>query len=366
MREIGGIQVLRGVAALGVVAFHAQQELMWRHLPSLLPDLLIGAAGVDVFFVVSGFIILYASAPLFGRAASVILFARRRVARIVPLYWLTLAVYALYAAAYHLPPYDLHAIERGLVLSMLFVPAHDNAPLLTTGWTLNFEMFFYTLFALALPFERRRAVTALSAGLVAYGVAGVLGWLPGWGSALASSLLFEFVAGLWIAEVCLSGVRLSRVGSVALVGGGVFAFAVIAAFDFASYQLWRGVVWGLPATALVAGCALATGRQAGRVRRIFERLGDVSYALYIVHYVLFGFLSRVALPWFPTGRLGVMAYFALLMVAALGAGWLIHIALERPMYRWMTGRRLRPTGPKLPERGALTDLALHRVGLERI
>ena len=314
----------------------------------------------------SGFIILYASAPLFGRAASVILFARRRVARIVPLYWLTLAVYALYAAAYHLPPYDLHAIERGLVLSMLFVPAHDNAPLLTTGWTLNFEMFFYTLFALALPFERRRAVTALSAGLVAYGVAGVLGWLPGWGSALASSLLFEFVAGLWIAEVCLSGVRLSRVGSVALVGGGVFAFAVIAAFDFASYQLWRGVVWGLPATALVAGCALATGRQAGRVRRIFERLGDVSYALYIVHYVLFGFLSRVALPWFPTGRLGVMAYFALLMVAALGAGWLIHIALERPMYRWMTGRRLRPTGPKLPERGALTDLALHRVGLERI
>lgn len=231
MREIGNIQVLRGVAALSVVMFHAQQELTFRHLPLPLPDLFVGAAGVDVFFAVSGFIILYASAPLFGRTTAVVSFARRRAARIVPLYWLALAICATYTVAYDLPPHDRHAIERSLATSMLFFPAHGNAPLLTTGWTLNFEMLFYTLFAFALPFGRRRAVAVLSAVLVAYGLAGVFDCLPEWGSALSGSILFEFVMGLWMAEARLSGVRLPGWGAVVLAGGGALGLAATVPFD---------------------------------------------------------------------------------------------------------------------------------------
>ena len=342
MREIGNIQVLRGIAALSVVAYHAQQEATWYHLPLRLPDLFVGAAGVDVFFVISGFIILYASASIFGRAASVAPFLRRRVIRIVPLYWLALIVCALYTAAYDLPPHNVHALERWLGLSMLFVPAHANAPLLTTGWTLNFEMFFYTLFAFTLPFKRRLAMTTLSAGLIVYGLSGVLGWLPAWCSTLASSLLFEFVAGLWIAEACLSGVRLPRVCTILLVVGGAVALIISGLFDFTSWQLWRGVVWGLPAAALVAGGALAAKEQPAWVGRAFEKLGDASYALYIAHYTLFGFLARAALPWLPPGRLAAMAYFVLLMTSAVALGCLVHVIIERPLYRWMLGRRLRP------------------------
>lgn len=345
MREIFNIQVLRGLAALGVVAFHAQQELTWRHLPLSLPDLLVGAAGVDVFFVVSGFIILHASASLFGRTTSVFPFLRRRVARIVPLYWLALIVCAVYTAAYNLPPYDGRAISRWLGLSMLFVPAHHNAPLLSTGWTLNFEMLFYICFAIVLPFGRRAAIVALSIGLVAYGVAGALGLLPAWGSALASTLLFEFVAGLWIAEARLSGIRLGRPAAIALFVSGIIAFAVSALFDFRAWSPWRGLIWGLSAAALVGSGALAAETSTGRGRHFFGQLGNASYSLYVVHYTLFGFLSRVALPWFGHGRLGSMTYFVFLMAAAIAVGWLVHIAVERPLYRWTTGRRLHPVPP---------------------
>ncbi len=352
MREIGNIQVLRGVAALSVVMFHAQQELTFRHLPLPLPDLFVGAAGVDVFFAVSGFIILYASAPLFGRTTAVVSFARRRAARIVPLYWLALAICATYTVAYDLPPHDRHAIERSLATSMLFFPAHGNAPLLTTGWTLNFEMLFYTLFAFALPFGRRRAVAVLSAVLVAYGLAGVFDCLPEWGSALSGSILFEFVMGLWMAEARLSGVRLPGWGAVVLAGGGALGLAATVPFDPDSWWLWRGIVWGVPAAALVAGAVLAAPEgRGGPVRRAFERLGDTSYALYIMHYTLLAVLSRMVLPGFPPGRFGAMAFFVLLVSAAIAAGWLTHVAVERPLYRWMTGRRLRPV-PMIPVRHA--------------
>ena len=342
MREINDIQVLRGLAALGVVVFHAQQELTWRHFPLWLPDLVFGAAGVDVFFVISGFIILYVSSHLFGNLASVVPFVARRAIRIAPLYWLACMCATIYIFEYNLPPYNAHATERWLVLSMLFVPVHNNAPLLATGWTLNYEMFFYVCFAAVLPLRRRQALLVLSFGFVAYGLAGPLDLLPTWGSALANSLVFEFVAGLWIAEARLSGILLDRWSTSALLGAGLLALVVSLQFDLNSWILWRGVVWGLPASALVAAGALTMNGASGRAGLLLKRLGDASYATYICHYTLFGLMSREVLPALGSGSVGATIYFVLLIMAALTLGWLVHTKIERPMYRWMTGRRLHP------------------------
>ncbi|MEM7566091.1 MAG: acyltransferase family protein, partial [Pseudomonadota bacterium] len=86
--QIFGIHVLRGLAAFAVVVHHASYELAGLGIPTWLPEAEAGAFGVDVFFVISGFVMVYASQGLFGRAAHAGPFLWRRIARVAPLYWL--------------------------------------------------------------------------------------------------------------------------------------------------------------------------------------------------------------------------------------------------------------------------------------
>ena len=125
-------------------------------------------AGVDIFFVISGFIMVYASSRWFGSAQSPRVFLAHRIARIVPLYWATTMLYlavVLFAPALLNSEY----LAPGFVISsFLFIPAARPdglvQPLYSLGWTLNYEMFFYALFAIAIAFPRRRGVPALIGG----------------------------------------------------------------------------------------------------------------------------------------------------------------------------------------------------------
>lgn len=146
--EIYSVQILRGVAALLVVARHAAKQL------SADPEnaFILGQFGVDIFFVISGFVIFLA-----GRNSSPAHFLKRRFIRVVPMYWLVLAlVVGMRMAHGHLV--SQYFIPNTL-LSFLFVPSEiaDGAifPPIVVGWTLNFEMFFYAVFAVSLCFASR-------------------------------------------------------------------------------------------------------------------------------------------------------------------------------------------------------------------
>ena len=147
MSKLASIQILRAAAALSVTLFHAGQ---WSHL-----DCAVGAAGVDVFFVISGFVLWTACE---ARPQSPAAFLLARVGRILPLYWIvTLAVAAVAIAAPMAVPIVLPDL-RHMVLSLLLLPHTDPAggpfPLLPTGWTLTYEAFFYLVMALALAAPR--------------------------------------------------------------------------------------------------------------------------------------------------------------------------------------------------------------------
>jgi peptidoglycan/LPS O-acetylase OafA/YrhL len=113
-----------------------------------------GAAGVDLFFVISGFVMVYSSMNLIGDRKGWLVFSQRRVIRIVPMYWLatTIKLVLMVLAG----EFVLHARFSSLdtVMSYLFLPTRNSDgnlfPLLGVGWTLNFEMLFYLLFAAAL------------------------------------------------------------------------------------------------------------------------------------------------------------------------------------------------------------------------
>jgi exopolysaccharide production protein ExoZ len=108
-------------------------------------------AGVDLFFVVSRFIMVYASKDAFGKPSEAIDFLQRRIIRIVPLYRIATGAFMLLIS---------HAIDKYVLLSMFFVP-FDPFPIVRPGWTMNYEMAFYLLFAGLLWLPRARASAAL-------------------------------------------------------------------------------------------------------------------------------------------------------------------------------------------------------------
>ncbi|MGI3901768.1 MAG: acyltransferase family protein [Janthinobacterium lividum] len=347
MRKLSNIQVLRGLAALAVVVFHARDEVDGVGIATHLPSLIGGAFGVDVFFVISGLVMVHASVPLFGRARSALPFFTKRLARIVPLYWAVTLLFVASNPAVARGGLGHAAFAKFLALSLAFAPYlapvnDDSFPVYPLGWTLDYEMAFYLCFALVLVLPRRGAVAALAIGFAGLVTANLLMPLPQWLSYLGASQILEFVAGLLIAEMTLSGWRLPRWAAAALVLGGLVAMVAAVPSMDQWWGAWRGVVWGLPAAAIVGGMALVpeTG-EPGLVRRGLERLGDASYALYLVHYGLYTAIEALLGRVVTLGRLPPVPFMLLLIGSALVVGLAVHRTFEVPVTRWLQ-RRVAP------------------------
>ena len=184
-------------------------------------------AGVDIFFVISGFIMVYASEDLFGRKGASVEFLARRVARIVPLYWMFTAFYTLFLVIALVGTTKDFPGWPNIVASFAFWPAYATGheapmPVFELGWTLNYEMFFYAVFAVFIGLRRSRTVIA---------VAALLGGLVLMGFVLQPSaaapffwtrpIILEFVFGMGIALLLRHGVVLSGLIRGAFLVSGV-------------------------------------------------------------------------------------------------------------------------------------------------
>src|SRR6185295_2076908 len=186
-----------------------------------LPDFSAGAAGVDLFFVISGFIMVYASDELFARARAPSFFLTRRLARIVPLYWAATAAALVCLVVFRYANALDQLTWQTLVASLLFVPwpRPDGMmlPVHMLGWTLNYEMFFYVVFAVALTLTRRNAVVAVTALFLVLVIAGRLFALPQPLAFWCDPVILEFCFGMMIALAYREGFRLWRAAAAVLV-----------------------------------------------------------------------------------------------------------------------------------------------------
>ncbi len=282
MQQIGAIQSLRAIAALMVVIHHLAHEL--GKLPgaeAVAAGLRAAApwmAGVDIFFVISGFIMVHASASLFGRPGAASLFLKRRLIRIVPLYWLMTIVVAAIAFAAPAMVTDGAPGLEAILASLLFWPhaRPDGSvqPVLSLGWTLNYEMLFYALFAAALALGRgARATVLVTTGLLALllaagALAGALPWTF-WGR----PIVLEFALGMGVGLMRAAGWTLSGTMRVALLAGGAGALAAAPAVADQSGFL-AVAAHGLPGLAMVAAAALGRAGDEDPFRApALERLG---------------------------------------------------------------------------------------------
>lgn len=340
MTPLYGIQVLRALAALMVVFHHIQADaaiIAARAGESFTASrLLPWPAGVDLFFVISGFIIVHSSTGLFGQPDSARLFLARRVARVFPLYWVatTLFLIALLAT-----PGLLNSAAPGaaqIAASYLFWPmanaAGDIQPIFSLGWTLNYEMLFYSLFAVALLLPARAvipAVTLLLAGFVA--IRELAGPFPLPFDFWAQPIVLEFVAGMGIALLRGRGLRLPgplRWLMVALALGVLLAIAG----ETRPQTGWSALfLQGGPAILLVTAAACGRNETApSALVRGFAWLGDASYALYLVHPFVMRGLREVFLRLAPGATL---AFTLLALAIAVSAAFLIYERFERPTTR---------------------------------
>ncbi len=344
-----GVEASRGFAALLVVTVHASRLLAGPRFSGALPFgglFRFGHAGVDFFFVLSGFIITYVHATDAGRPTQFEAYVRKRLTRIYPTYWVALAIMIGLMVVSPTPGRPEQQIGN-LLSSILLVP-WPTEPLLGVAWSLKHEMLFYALFGVVVL--HRRAGQFVLAGWGALTVLNIAEtWMSGtplfhglWGSLVFRIFNAEFFFGIAVAALIRRGwIRRPRtaavIGLVLFLGCGIYE----------SFGPARPAEWPPRHLAYAAGAALmlyglAGAELAGRLRppRPLVTLGAASYSLYLVHVIVLLFVRQAALVVRPHLALPAEVWFAISVASAVFAGLLFWRHIEQPLL----ARLLRASG----------------------
>jgi peptidoglycan/LPS O-acetylase OafA/YrhL len=334
------LHLLRVIAALGVVYFHTTS------VAGLKLDWDVGSRGVDVFFVISGFIIAYIGTSKPEQ------FFLRRVIRVVPFYWAATAfVFALAALAPHLF-HTTTASAKHLVASLLFfphlAPNGDMVPTLVLGWSLNYEMWFYVWFAISLRISPRWSPILCSAWLVAIMIAiRALGLTSEIAGFYARPIILEFcygIAAFYAFSWCSARRdRLARIPGLKPFLLLVFVAGLVAVVVFEQLYretLPRHLIAGIPSFFIVLS-ALLLERVFGIATKskLIYLLGEASYIIYLVHpYIIFTVLRVVAkgaVAW-SSPALAVLIVGLLALTSAIAIA--IHVWFEKPVMAFLRAR----------------------------
>ena len=344
-----GIQLLRGIAALLVVVHHSLEES--RALaPHIAPKWLIltGACGVDIFFVISGFIIYNVT---YGRSKtnpeSPPVFLLKRFLRIFPLYWICLAAtLALWSSGYFYKSMQMDFPRfAGAIFLLPF-----RLPVIDVAWTLVYEMYFYYIFAITLAW-RNAALSVFGTTAVIVAAVFASRFLPEgqWKNVLANPIALEFAFGVVLSHFMSRPALRARWVRLAWIPGALLfalAAAVTPSDGTAGLQpSFRFFAWGVPAL-LVTASFIAIPFAKTWLTRLFLPVGNASYSLYLTHpffmisfaYLLKGHLGR-------SPALALPLVFAV-VAASVAFGLLAHYGIERPVLARLRNRFELP--PPMP------------------
>lgn len=373
--KLHSIQSLRALAALLVMVYHVRAIELDAFVRNGLADTPLvstlvrnGFAGVDLFFVISGFIMVYVTGQVKPRPMTSLAFLFARAARIYPLWWLMAAIMAFYFFVAYGVPYDVERTVGGselmreypwihLLLSFGLLPQHA-VPVYGLGWTLIHEMHFYLVFA-ALILLPRRWLPGL---LGVWALAVTAGSLSGLSAPYPQDYLelafhplsIEFIAGCFAALLVSSGRRfrpaLVLMTGVVIFLAGLYLVGTVGAFTMG----WgRVLMFGLPSVLLVYGVASLEAEERLGTPKWLVTLGDWSYAIYLSHMIVMSGLRRlfteVAIRldpssplqnWLLIGSPGLqdnIFFYSVGISLALIASWLCFSFFEKPAMK-LTGK----------------------------
>jgi exopolysaccharide production protein ExoZ len=335
-KELIGIQYLRGVAVALVVIHHLYtSEIKSLFIPQL------GGFGVEIFFVISGFIMWHTTAETNISVAS---FWRHRIVRIVPLYWIFLSIIVIAAL---LAPESFRSTiitPENTLKSFLFIPHFHVvqkiiAPILIPGWSLDYEMYFYFLFGVTLlvPSRPLRAglIGVLLVGLVAFGL--VVQPEGAVAVVYTNPNLLKFLSGVILAILYRSDRLRGTLLGLMLLLIGICVHSISVPED---YRLFEGLV-GISPTIIVAGALALEPALRRSPSVLLHTIGNASYSIYLSH--LF-FVRLLELGWrhfllFGSSEVLDVTYVAFAFAFAMIGGIIVYYGIERPMLSLLQRRR---------------------------
>lgn len=321
----------------------------------------LGAYGVDLFFVISGFVIYTSANRLNGRSQA-LNFLWHRFRRINPIYYaatlITLIVW--------LPSFWRHARPAPpdaqiLTSAILFPVLNNQLPILTQAWTLSFEWYFYFLFFLLILAGVQKKTKLLSAVLISLIILGwfLRRWPLGFLGLYTDPLIFEFLLGVGTAYLCqrwtpgkksIQAILWLGIGlSLTLMLTGFYNFEAIPAPEIRSLRYVHALCWGSSAALVVTGCVLLErSGSTGFFQKhpLLLLLGDASYSIYLFHYLIFGAIGAIYLRvgLFLPPDLAIPINAVLALVGCLP----FYKWVEVPLLKWLrkeSPSRLTPSPP---------------------
>ncbi len=331
---LNSIQVLRALAAW-LVVFHHCMQLFVLHFGVESANFKVsngvfraisthGSIGVDLFFVISGFVIFYA---IERKRVSPFIFVRNRLVRIVPAYWFFTVLTALVLVCFpSVVPLTAYAPDF-MLKSLFFIPTLNPSgigfyPLLTVGWTLNYEIMFYMALFLSLFFSRNATVFVLMLVLVSLQLLSVE--LGGSLFFYANSIIYEFLFGVLVSIAYRRGWLRWINPPIALLLM-ILSIVIIGSSAAVTHNPLR---FGLPC-AIVVMAALSLESYFPNTG-FFKKLGDWSYSTYLCHVLVISFVLR----WSQLFEIGLLPSFIVIVALVVLISFVSYELLERSALRF--------------------------------
>lgn len=281
MKNLHTIQLLRFIAATLVVIFHSYKELIGLELnfPEALNFTPFGQVGVHIFFVISGFIMVYTSWDRFERPGAVKTFLILRCLRIFPIFWIFNTLYFLFC--HYANKIFSEVSVASFLLSYTLFPNYSSLAL-GPAWTLSFEMFFYIIFSVSLVFKVEKSIIFISSFFLCLVSVGLFipikSYFIGF---LTNVVLLEFILGMFIGY-CHMRSLLSNNYAWLMIISGALLLSVGAVPDVYN-SCPKFIVWGVPSSLLIYGMIMQENKKPISIINKISFLGDSSYTLYLMH-----------------------------------------------------------------------------------
>jgi peptidoglycan/LPS O-acetylase OafA/YrhL len=306
------------------------------------------AAGVDVFFVISGFVMAISLPGLAGKPNKAGVFLWRRFTRIVPLYWAAVTVKIVQLQLWPTKALNCILTPWRIAASYLFIPARNGKgelyPIVVVGWTLSYEMFFYLLFAvaLALDISPLAFLTPCLTAVAFLGATRTAAW-PDF-TAVISPLVIEFLFGIILAHFALRRKLPGALWGALLLVGGFIALLLIPEAS----SPWGVVNWGGPSAAMVLGAISLEPKLGHRLPKWLLEAGDASYALYLSHTFVLPYIGNILARLHVTGAPALVGSIVGGLAISLPAGVFVHRHVEKPLMNRFKKRRETPKPVQTP------------------
>jgi len=336
--KVQNIQGLRGIAVLLVVFSHMLPiEGKYAQFDYILPQLfLMGVSGVDLFFLISGFVMIAVTRNAFQTNKDTQKFLYHRITRIYPLYWF---YSSLLLCVYLFQPHLINSSQGNqvnIVASFLLLP-QDLLPLVNVGWTLIHEMYFYLVFTLLLFLPKKYLLTGLIGWgcLVSIGSINLLWADNQFARIYFHPLTLEFIIGCMIAMLYFNYSIKGNAKIIAVIAfitwiTGYYLFQEITGKETPAGWM-RILVFGFPAALALYAALLYEKNNTVIMPQWIRKIGDASYSIYLSHVIVLSVVGRIWLLFAMEGYWDNIIMLLTMLIAVLVAGQISYHVIEKAM-----------------------------------